>query len=74
MIEAAAIPTITTHRNTASSEIFINSFSVPRTDAKTKQVGGRRERGEGSALQCVTRSESTEDAEMRRFAAAAYKI
>jgi hypothetical protein len=37
MIEQAATPTITTQRNTASSEIFIfPSFSRPSTAVKTK--------------------------------------
>jgi hypothetical protein len=36
MIEAAATPTITTQRNTASSEIFIYLQFVSRTGAQTK--------------------------------------
>jgi hypothetical protein len=42
-----------------------------RTAAKTKQVGGRREVGEGNALFVRDPIRPTEDAEMRRFAAAA---
>jgi hypothetical protein len=42
-----------------------------RTAVKTKQVGGRRERGEGSALLVRDPIRATEAAEMRRFAAAA---
>jgi len=42
-----------------------------QTAVKTKQVGGRRERGEGSALLVRDSIRATEDAEMRRFAAAA---
>jgi hypothetical protein len=42
-----------------------------RTAVKTKQVGGRRERGEGSALFVRDPIRATEDPEMRRFAAAA---
>jgi hypothetical protein len=44
-----------------------------RTAVKTKQVGGRRERGEGSALFVRDPIRATEDPEMRRFAAAAIK-
>jgi hypothetical protein len=56
MIEAAAIPTITTHLNTASSEIFICSLlshARPRKPSLARMQGARC----GSALQCVTRSE-----------------
>lgn len=41
--------------------------SIPRTAVKTKQVGGRRERGEGSALLVRDPIRVTEDAEMRRL-------
>ena len=41
----------------------------PLPGAKTKQVGGRRERGEGSALLVRNPIRATEDPEMRRFAA-----
>jgi hypothetical protein len=40
-----------------------------RTNVKTKQVGGRREGGEGSALFVRDPIRPTESAEMRRFAA-----
>ena len=50
--EAPAIPTITTHLNTASSEIFIQHPSIPvpkqsRTGAKTKpgKDAGSEKRG-----------------------------
>jgi len=45
----------------------------PRTNAKTKQVGGRREGGEGSALFVRDPIRLTESAEMRRFAAFAMR-
>lgn len=70
---AAATPTITTHRKTAASLIFTSSSFVPRTAVKTKQVVGRREVGEGSALLVRDPIQPTEDREMRRFAAAATK-
>jgi hypothetical protein len=44
-----------------------------RTNAKTKQVGGRREGGKGSALFVRDPIRPTEDAEMRRFAAFAMR-
>jgi hypothetical protein len=46
-------------------------FVKDGTAVKTKQVGGRREGGEGSALFVRDPIRTTEDAEMRRFAAAA---
>jgi hypothetical protein len=43
------------------------------TGAKTKQVGGRREGDEGSALFVRDPIRPTEDAAMRRFAASALR-
>ena len=67
-INAPAATTITTHLKTADS---LNFIFVYRTAAKTKQVVGRREVGEGSALMVRDPIQPTEDREMRRFAAAA---
>jgi hypothetical protein len=46
-------------------------FMNDGTAVKTKQVVGRREGGEGSALFVRDPIQPTEDREMRRFAAAA---
>jgi hypothetical protein len=45
-----------------------------RTAVKTKQIVGRREAGEGSALFVRDPIQPTEDRDMRRFAAAATKV